>query len=97
MRISDWSSDVCSSDLGDASYELKTVFADKLNAPYGMALVGNTLYVANQDALVKFDYTAGQTKASGAPVKVVDLPSRINHHWTKIGSASCRERVCQYV
>src|SRR3546814_872055 len=73
---------------GDGSYELKTVFADKLNAPYGLALVGNTLYVANQDALVKFDYTAGQTKASGAPVKVVDLPSRINHHWTKSLAAS---------
>lgn len=73
---------------GDGTYELQTVFADKLNAPYGLALVGNTLYVANQDALVKFDYQLGQTKASGAPVKVTDLPSAINHHWTKALAAS---------
>ncbi len=41
------------------------------------------LYVANQDALVRFDYREGQTEASGPPVKVTDLPSEINHHWTK--------------
>ncbi|HEY9513872.1 MAG TPA: sorbosone dehydrogenase family protein [Rhodanobacter sp.] len=68
---------------GDGKYELKTVFADNLDAPYGLALVGNNLYVANQGELVRFDYRAGQTKASGAPVKVTDLPSAINHHWTK--------------
>ncbi|MCC4588041.1 sorbosone dehydrogenase family protein [Xanthomonas sp. NCPPB 1067] len=68
---------------GDGTYELKTVFADKLNAPYGLALVGNALYVANQDALVRFAYREGQTKADGAPSKVTDLPSAINHHWTK--------------
>ncbi|MFC3716461.1 PQQ-dependent sugar dehydrogenase [Luteimonas soli] len=73
---------------GDGNYELKTVFAENLNAPYGLALVGSTLYVANQDALVKFDYTVGQTRASGAPVKVTDLPSAINHHWTKSLAAS---------
>ena len=73
---------------GDGTYELQTVFADKLNAPYGLALVGNTLYVANQDALVKFDYADGQTQASGAPVVVTDLPSAINHHWTKALAAS---------
>ena len=73
---------------GDGVYELKTVFADNLNAPYGLALVGNTLYVANQDALVRFEYTDGQTRASGAPVKVTDLPSAINHHWTKPLAAS---------
>ena len=77
---------------GDGRYELRTVFADKLNAPYGLALVGNTLYVANQDALVKFDYTVGQTQASGAPAKVTDLPSRINHHWTKALAASADGR-----
>jgi len=73
---------------GDGVYELKTVFADNLNAPYGLALVGNALYVANQDALVRFDYVDGQTKASGAPVKVTDLPAAINHHWTKSLAAS---------
>ena len=73
---------------GDGTYELKTVFADNLNAPYGLALVGNTLYVANQDALVKFDYRVGQTRVSGEPAKVTDLPSAINHHWTKALAAS---------
>lgn len=73
---------------GDGKYELQTVFADKLNAPYGLALIGNALYVANQDALVRFDYSEGQTKASAAPSKVTDLPSAINHHWTKALTAS---------
>ena len=77
---------------GDGSYELRTIFASELNAPYGLALVGNALYVANQDALVRFDYHEGQTRASGAPVKVTDLPSVINHHWTKSLAASADGR-----
>ncbi|WP_448121514.1 PQQ-dependent sugar dehydrogenase [Xanthomonas arboricola] len=77
---------------GDGTYELKTVFADKLNAPYGLALIGNALYVANQDALVRFDYQQGQTKSSAAPSKVTDLPSAINHHWTKALTASADGR-----
>ncbi|WP_434604683.1 PQQ-dependent sugar dehydrogenase [Pseudomonas sp. Z4-7] len=68
---------------GDGTYELKTVFAENLNAPYGLAFADGKLYVANQDALVRFDYEEGQTKASGSPTKVTDLPSEINHHWTK--------------
>lgn len=77
---------------GDGTYELKTVFADKLNAPYGLALIGSALYVANQDALVRFDYQQGQTRASAAPSKVTDLPSAINHHWTKALTASADGR-----
>jgi len=73
---------------GDGTYELKTVFAENLNAPYGLAFVDGKLYVANQDALVRFDYEEGQTKASGPPTKVTDLPSQINHHWTKSLAAS---------
>ncbi len=73
---------------GDGTYEQQTVFADDLNAPYGLALVDSTLYVANQDALVRFDYREGQTRADGPPVKVTDLPSAINHHWTKALAAS---------
>ncbi|KTC26036.1 MULTISPECIES: sorbosone dehydrogenase family protein [Pseudomonas] len=68
---------------GDGTYELKTVFADNLNAPYGLAFADGKLYVANQDALVRFDYADGQTKASAPPVKVTDLPAQVNHHWTK--------------
>ncbi|PKM17800.1 MAG: sorbosone dehydrogenase [Gammaproteobacteria bacterium HGW-Gammaproteobacteria-15] len=77
---------------GDGSYEFRTVFADNLNAPYGLALVDNKLYVANQDALVRFDYQEGQTEATGPPVKVTDLPSLINHHWTKALAASADGR-----
>ncbi|GGC15130.1 sorbosone dehydrogenase [Oxalicibacterium flavum] len=68
---------------GDGTYETKTVFAENLNAPYGLAFADGKLYVANQDALVRFDYKEGQTQASGPPTKVADLPSAINHHWTK--------------
>jgi len=68
---------------GDGVYEMQKVFADNLNAPYGLALHEGNLYVANQDALVRFEYQEGQTEASGEPVKVTDLPSQINHHWTK--------------
>ena len=73
---------------GDGVYELQKVFADDLNAPYGLALANGNLYVANQDALVRFEYQEGQTEASGEPVKVTDLPYRINHHWTKALTAS---------
>ena len=68
---------------GDGTYELQTVFAEDLNAPYGLAFHDGNLYVANQDALVRFDYQDGQTEADGPPTKLVDLPSQINHHWTK--------------
>jgi glucose/arabinose dehydrogenase len=71
----------------NGTYE-KTVFAEGLNAPYGLALVGGHLFVANQDALVRFDYAEGQTRASGPPVKIADLPSHLNHHWTKALAAS---------
>src|SRR5690606_6362845 len=73
---------------GDGNYEFQTVFAENLNAPYGLALIDNYLYVANQDALVRFDYQAGQTQASGEPVEITKLPSEINHHWTKAMTAS---------
>jgi glucose/arabinose dehydrogenase len=68
---------------GDGKYELRTVFAENLNAPYGLAFANGKIYVANQDALVSFDYAEGQTKASGAPTLITELPSKINHHWTK--------------
>jgi len=68
---------------GDGTYEVQTVFAENLNAPYGLAFANGKLYVANQDALVRFDYKEGQTQADGPPSKVTDLPAEINHHWTK--------------
>jgi len=69
---------------GDGVAELKTAYLENLYSPFGMALVGNTLYVANADAVVKFPYVAGETRINAAPVKVVDLPGGpLNHHWTK--------------
>jgi glucose/arabinose dehydrogenase len=73
---------------GDGTYETRGVFAENLNAPYGLALVNGAIYVANQDALVRFDYSDGQTEASGPPTPVAELPSAINHHWTKALAAS---------
>lgn len=73
---------------GDGDYELRTVFAEGLNAPYGLALVGGDLYVANQDALVRLAYRNGMTRADAAPFELTRLPSRINHHWTKALTAS---------
>src|SRR5690606_13793722 len=77
---------------GDGTYELQTVFAEDLDAPYGLALVGDDLFVANQDAVVRFDYQPGQTRASGEPETLVELPSEINHHWTKAMTASADGR-----
>ncbi len=77
---------------GDGTYEQQGVFADNLNAPYGLALIDDALYVANQDELVRFDYRAGQTRASGPPTTVTQLPSAINHHWTKAMTASADGR-----
>jgi len=68
---------------GDGVAETKTTFLAGLMSPFGMALVGNMLYVANADALVRFPYRAGDTRITAAPEVVVDLPAGINHHWTK--------------
>jgi glucose/arabinose dehydrogenase len=69
---------------GDGVAEQQTVFLDHLKSPFGMALVGNDLYVANADALLRFTYTDGATHIDGAGAKVTDLPGGpINHHWTK--------------
>jgi glucose/arabinose dehydrogenase len=73
---------------GDGVYEMRRIFANRLDAPYGLALIGNGLFVANQGALVRFEYREGETQASAPPVKVTDLPSAINHHWTKALAAS---------
>lgn len=74
---------------GDGVAELKTPFLTGLYSPFGMALVGETLYVANADAIVAFPYRTGETKITAAPRKVADLPGGpINHHWTKTIIAS---------
>ena len=73
---------------GDGRPELRTTFIDKLDAPYGMALVGNELFVAEQGALKRFAYVPGATSITTSAAVVTRLPSRINHHWTKSLAAS---------
>lgn len=77
---------------GDGTYETRGVFSENLNSPYGLALIGNTLFVANMDAVVRFDYAPGQTTASGPPETLTALPAVINHHWTKAMTASADGR-----
>ncbi|WP_419953844.1 PQQ-dependent sugar dehydrogenase [Methylobacterium sp.] len=68
---------------GDGVAEERHMFLTGLHSPFGMALVGSDLYVANADALVKVPYAQGQTEITAKPERVVELPSGINHHWTK--------------
>lgn len=72
---------------GDGHAEVKTTFIDGLNAPYGLAFVDGNLYVANQDALLRFPYQDGATRLTGG-VEVTRLPAEVNHHWTKALTAS---------
>lgn len=74
---------------GDGRAETKTVFLTGLNSPYGMALVGDTLYVANTDALMAFPYKAGDLKISAPGRKILNLPAQApNMHWTRSLTAS---------
>jgi glucose/arabinose dehydrogenase len=69
---------------GGSGRAVKHTFLKGLNSPFGMALVGNVLYIANTDAILKFDYTDGMTEITAPGVKVADLPGGpLNHHWTK--------------
>jgi glucose/arabinose dehydrogenase len=69
---------------GDGVAELRTEFLGGLNSPFGMALIGDDLYVANTDAILKFRYTPGATRIQGPGTKLTDLPGGpLNHHWTK--------------
>jgi len=62
----------------------RSVFLENLHSPFGMALIGNYFYVANTDSIMRFPYTAGDTKITAPGVKIMDLPAgKINHHWTK--------------
>jgi glucose/arabinose dehydrogenase len=64
--------------------DTRTVLLSGLNSPFGMALIGNTLYVADTDALLAFPYKDGETQITEPARKVVDLPAGpIDHHWTK--------------
>jgi len=73
---------------GDGRAELRTVLIDGLDAPYGLAFVDGSIYVANQDALLRFPYVEGQTEITAEGEEITKLPSQINHHWTKSLTAS---------
>ncbi|MFC4311445.1 PQQ-dependent sugar dehydrogenase [Steroidobacter flavus] len=68
----------------DGQPEIKAKFIEGLNSPFGMALMGNYFYVANTDAVMRFNYTQGVTEIKENGMKLADLPGGpINHHWTK--------------
>jgi glucose/arabinose dehydrogenase len=69
---------------GDGVAETRSVFLEGLNSPFGIALVGSDLYIANTDAVVRFPYSNGATRITDRGTKLVDLPAGPrNHHWTK--------------
>ena len=73
----------------DGKPTLRTIFLAGLNSPYGVALVGDALYVANTDAIVRYPYQTGQTSITDPGVRLTELPGGpINHHWTKSMVAS---------
>jgi glucose/arabinose dehydrogenase len=68
----------------DGHADRRSTLLSGLNSPFGMALVGGTLYVANTDALLRFPYREGDTSITAPGTKVADLPGGpLNHHWTK--------------
>ena len=69
---------------GDGRAEQRITYIDGLKSPFGMALVGDSLYVADTDALLRFPYRGGAEHPGGPGVRVAPLPAGpINHHWTK--------------
>jgi glucose/arabinose dehydrogenase len=72
---------------GTAQWE-QHVFLEHLHSPFGVQLIGQTLYVANTDKIMKYAYSPGATAVSDPGVELADLPDTINHHWTKALLAS---------
>nr|WP_240600305.1 sorbosone dehydrogenase family protein [Lysobacter silvestris] len=69
---------------GDGIAETRSVLLRGLHSPFGMAVVGNRLYVANADAIVSVAWRKGANAIVETPRKLVDLPGGpSNHHWTK--------------
>jgi len=66
----------------------KHVFLENLHSPFGVQLIGDNLYVANTDNIMRYHYQAGETHISDPGTELADLPNTINHHWTKALLAS---------
>jgi glucose/arabinose dehydrogenase len=64
------------------------VFIENLHSPFGVQLIGDSLYVANTDEILKFPYASGDTQITAPGVEFADLPGAVNHHWTKALLAS---------
>jgi glucose/arabinose dehydrogenase len=64
------------------------VFLEHLHSPFGVQLIGQVLYVANTDRIMKYAYTEGATSITDPGSELADLPDTINHHWTKALLAS---------
>ncbi|MBL0355535.1 MAG: sorbosone dehydrogenase family protein [Chitinophagaceae bacterium] len=68
----------------DGIVDQRFVFAENLNQPFGMLILGNHFYVGNTDALLRFDYKLGDTKLNGVGKKLVSLPAgKHNRHWAR--------------
>src|SRR3546814_4937294 len=85
MRISDWSSDVCSSDL---------VTSDRIGDHRGVR--------AGDRAYSRWRLARAGVGSASVGQAVIPVPTGVRiwiatGHTDKIGRASCRERVCQYV
>jgi glucose/arabinose dehydrogenase len=72
-------------DMDDnGAAKTRSIFLEHLNSPFGMALIGDQLFVANTDAVLRFPYHSGETRITAPGTKMTDLPGGpINHHWTK--------------
>jgi glucose/arabinose dehydrogenase len=74
---------------GDGKPETRTTFLEHLSSPFGVALVGSDLYVANTDSLMRYRYNPGETKLADPGTPLTQLPGGpIDHHWTKSLAAS---------
>ena len=71
----------------DGIPDMRTVFMTKrneLNQPFGMLVIGNYLYVANTDAVLRFKYKSGQTEITEMGERIVELSSgKHPRHWTR--------------
>src|SRR3546814_16719538 len=110
MRISDWSSDVCSSDLvqfqtvlahqlGDAVRDEDIILAQHVRDRRGADLKfrqGVEINLVDRPAGGENVDDGGHANASAISRRVLAIPNS-EMKLPKVGRASCRERVCQYV
>ena len=72
---------------GDGTADVNKIFASSqngLNIPFGMAFAGDSFFLGNTDAVMRFPYTKGQQQITGNGKKIADLPSGgYNQHWTR--------------